>query len=188
MTCFTGHLDRVGRQTTEIGRYGQQLEHLYSLFDREQVLLLLYRELREEPRATLDRVFAFLGVETGRLDEVPAENVTPHVDDGLINSALHKTLQGIDALGSMAPPLHRAAQSLGVKLLQREQRTRPALSLEERCLLLPHYYEDLALLEQLTGRSFAHWRDPENGRTRRALDIDGRFGTGFTSIDRPVRH
>jgi hypothetical protein len=152
------------------------------------VLLLLYRELREEPRATLDRVFAFLGVETGRLDEVPAENVTPHVDDGLINSALHKTLQGIDALGSMAPPLHRAAQSLGVKLLQREQRTRPALSLEERCLLLPHYYEDLALLEQLTGRSFAHWRDPENGRTRRALDIDGRFGTGFTSIDRPVRH
>lgn len=174
-------------QYLEIGRYGQQLEHLFTLFDRDQVLVLLYKELREQPVETLDRVCAFLGVETGLLDHVPAENVTAHVDEGVVNQALHKTLQGIDALGAVAPPLHRAAQSLGVKLLQREQRTRPALSEEERCLLLPHYFEDLAVLEQVLGRPFAHWRDPQNSRTRRALDINGRFGTGFSSIDRPVR-
>lgn len=62
-----------------------------------------------------------------------------------------------------------------------------ALSLEERSLLIPHYFADLDLLERVLGRSFAHWRDPENSRTRRALSIDGRFGTGFTSIDRPGR-
>jgi sulfotransferase family protein len=170
----------------EIGRYGAQLEHLYSLFDREQVLVLLYRELREEPVTTLDRVCDFLGVQTGLLDRVPAENVTAHVDEGLVNAALHRALQGIDSMSGFAPaPVQRAASSLGVKLLQREQRTRPALTTEERSLLLPHYYEDLVILEKQTGRSFAHWRDPENSRTRRALDIDGRFGTGFTSIDRP---
>jgi hypothetical protein len=76
---------------------------------------------------------------------------------------------------------------VGVKLLQREQRTRPALTVEERCLLLPHFYEDLAVLERVTGRSFAHWRDPQNSLTRRELQIDGRFGTAFTSIDQPVR-
>lgn len=173
-------------QYLEIGRYGRQLEHLFRVFDREQVLVLLYRDLREEPLETLDRVCAFLGVETGLLDEVPAENVTAHVDDGLVNATLHQLLQGIDALGAVAPPLHRTAQSLGVKLLQREQRTRPALSEEERMLLLPHYYEDLVVLEEQLGRSFAHWRDPQNSRTRRALDINGRFGTGFSSIDRPV--
>jgi hypothetical protein len=172
-------------QYLEIGRYGRQLEHLFRVFDREQVLILLYRDLREQPVETLDRVCAFLGVETGLLDEVPAENVTAHVDDGLVNATLHRVLQGVDALGSVAPPLHRTAQSLGVKLLQREQRTRPALSAEERMLLLPHYYEDLVVLEEQLGRSFAHWRDPENSRTRRALDLNGRFGTGFSSIDRP---
>ena len=174
-------------QYLEIGRYGAQLEHLFTLFDRDQVLILLYRELREQPVETLDKVCSFLGVKTGLLDEVPAENVTAHVDEGLVNSALHKGLQGLDVLGNVAPPLHRAAQSLGVKLLQREQRTRPALTAEERCLLLPHYAEDLTVLEKQLGRSFEHWRDPENSRARRSLDINGRFGTGFTSIDRPGR-
>ena len=47
------------------GRYGEQLDHLYGLFPREQVLLLRYRELRDDPAATVDRVCRFLGVETG---------------------------------------------------------------------------------------------------------------------------
>ena len=31
------------------GRYGEQLDHLFGLFPREQVLLLRYRELRDAP-------------------------------------------------------------------------------------------------------------------------------------------
>ena len=61
------------------GRYGEQLEHLYGLFDREQVLLLRYRDLREAPVCTADRVCAFLGVETGRVTAVPRRHVRPDV-------------------------------------------------------------------------------------------------------------
>ncbi|MET0188791.1 MAG: sulfotransferase [Pseudonocardia sediminis] len=61
------------------GRYGEQLEHLFSLFPREQVLLLRYRELRDAPAATADRVCAFLGVETGVVTGVPRHNVRPDV-------------------------------------------------------------------------------------------------------------
>ncbi|MDT7744082.1 MAG: hypothetical protein QOE59_3160 [Actinomycetota bacterium] len=61
------------------GRYGEQTEHLYSLFDRDQVLLLRYRDLREDPVTTADRVCAFLGVETGRVGEVPRHHVRPDV-------------------------------------------------------------------------------------------------------------
>lgn len=170
----------------EIGRYGAQLEHLYSLVPREQVLLLLYRELREHPLETLDRVCTFLGVETGVLDEMPSENVTAHVGEGVVNNALLKLVQETEDGGRIAPvQVRRAVGSVAVKLLQREQRIRPALSFEERCLLLPHYTDDLNTLERITGRSFAHWRDPENGITRRPLDINGRFGTASSSIDRP---
>ena len=87
----------------------------------------------------------------------------------------------------MTTPARHALRSLAVKALQREQRTRPALSFEERRLLLPHFTQDVQLLEQLTGRSFAHWQDPHNGLTRRPLHISGRFGTAFRSIDRPIK-
>ena len=38
------------------GRYGEQLDHLYGLFPREQVLLMRYRDLRDAPAETADRV------------------------------------------------------------------------------------------------------------------------------------
>ncbi|MCW2546431.1 MAG: sulfotransferase [Mycobacterium sp.] len=173
----------------EIGRYGAQLEHLYSVFPREQVLVLLYRELREQPIRALDRVCSFLGIETGHLKELPSENVTAQVSEGLLNSALHKTVQRVESWRGIAPaPVRHATTSLAVKLLQRDQRTRQSLTFEERCLLLPHFSDDLDRLERITGQSFAHWRDPQNGLTRRPLDIGGRFGTAFTSIDRPTKN
>jgi hypothetical protein len=61
------------------GRYGEQVEHLLELFDREQVLLLDYDDLRAAPVETADRVCAFLGVATGRIDGIPRHHVRPDV-------------------------------------------------------------------------------------------------------------
>jgi Sulfotransferase family len=61
------------------GRYGEQLDDLFGLFPREQVLLLRYRDLRDAPAETVDRVCRFLGVETGVVTEVPRHNVRPDV-------------------------------------------------------------------------------------------------------------
>jgi hypothetical protein len=61
------------------GRYGEQLDHLFTLFPREQVLLLRYRELRDAPAQTADRVCRFLGVDTGVIRQVPRHNVRPDV-------------------------------------------------------------------------------------------------------------
>ena len=46
----------------ERGFYGEQLERLYGLFPREQVLLLRSGELSDEPAATLSRVRSFLAL------------------------------------------------------------------------------------------------------------------------------
>ncbi|MFC5952782.1 sulfotransferase family protein [Pseudonocardia lutea] len=64
---------------TAQGRYGGQLEHLFSLFPSEQVLLLRYRELRDDPAGTADRVCRFLGVETGIVAGVSRHQVRPDV-------------------------------------------------------------------------------------------------------------
>jgi Sulfotransferase family len=64
---------------TAQGRYGEQLEHLFGLFPRDQVLLLRYRDLRDAPGDTLDRVCRFLGVADGVVAEMPRHNVRPDV-------------------------------------------------------------------------------------------------------------
>ena len=68
-----------------LGRYGEQLTELYRTVPREQVLVLRYRDLREQPIETLDRIFGFLGVATGAVQDIPAENVTTHVTATLRN-------------------------------------------------------------------------------------------------------
>src|ERR1700726_30833 len=45
---------------TRLGRYGEQLEHLYLTFKRDQVLVLRYRQLVDEPAETLDEICRFL--------------------------------------------------------------------------------------------------------------------------------
>ena len=43
------------------------------------MLLIRYRELRDDPVTTVDRVCAFLGVDTGVVTAVPRHNVRPDV-------------------------------------------------------------------------------------------------------------
>ena len=62
--------------------YGRQVADLLEHVDRDQVLLLRYRELVDEPSATLDRVFCFLGVQSAGVDTVPTDNARPFVQDG----------------------------------------------------------------------------------------------------------
>ena len=71
-----------------LGRYGEQLAYLFTLFPREQVLVLRYRRLVDEPAQTLDRICAFLGVETGLLTEIPRQNVTSHPESTLAHRAV----------------------------------------------------------------------------------------------------
>jgi hypothetical protein len=168
----------------ELGRYGQQLAHLYTVFPREQVHVVLYRDLRQEPGETVDRICDFLGVRTGVLDELPAENVTAEAPHSPLHELVGRALRSL--VHRLPDPLESRLTASGRRVLQREQRTRTPLTVSEREQLIPHFDADITLLESLTGLRLEHWRDPRNGTARRPLDIRGPFGTAHTSIDRPV--
>ena len=72
--------------------------------------------------------------------------------------------------------------------LQREQRMREPLTLDQRGALLPHFTDDVGLLERLTGESFAEWLDLDVDRFggRAQLRPAGRIGTAHQRIDRPI--
>ena len=48
-----------------LGRYGTQLQRLFTLFPREQVLLTAHRDLIGDPAAVIRRAHGFLGVKLG---------------------------------------------------------------------------------------------------------------------------
>jgi Sulfotransferase family len=172
----------------DLGRYGEQLERLYATFPREQVLVLRYRHLREDPLGTLDRICGFLGVEQGILGDVPPENVTTHASHSLRNQVLSTALHVGHAVEHRLP---RAwwprIDALLARTLQREQRPRQPLTPAQRAELVPGFADDVALLERVTGESFADWLDPHGPAPRSALQPSGRIGTAYNSIDRPLR-
>ena len=169
-----------------LGRYGEQLRRLYEVVPREQVLVLRYRDLRESPVRTLDVIAQFLGLETGLVDHVPAENVTTHVTDSVRNRALSVALRAGSRFGhgSLAPAWRPTADWLS-RHLQREQRPRVPLRPEQRQALLPQVADDVLLLEEVTGQGFGDWLDEDHAQSRAQLQPRGKIGTGFQSIDDP---
>jgi hypothetical protein len=146
-----------------LGQYGAQLSRAFSLFPREQVLVFRYRLLIDEPAATLDRICAFLGVETGVLSEIPKENVTAHPERTLAHRALSLGMRASDAIGRRLPgsTLTAATHRLE-RFLQRGRRERQPLSWEQRQAILPRFTADIELLETVLGEDFSDWRTPRD--------------------------
>lgn len=142
-----------------LGRYGHQLRHLYQHFPREQVLLLRYRDLTRAPAATLDRVCAFLGVDTGLCTEIPRENVNRHVvEDNPVNRVLRALLRGGGTIGHLFPvPLRIAARAPLLTVLHRKEGNRPVTTPRERETLMPLFADDIALLQEVTGQRYDDW-------------------------------
>jgi hypothetical protein len=141
-----------------LGRYGEQLQALFTRFDREQVLVMRYRELRDSPAATLDRVCGFLGVRTGLLDTVPSENVRPYVADTGANAVLRALLRTGGTVGQHFPVIARkAVRGPLLTLLHRQTGVRPRLTTAQRAAVLPHFVQDIGLLGRLTGESYEDW-------------------------------
>ncbi len=140
------------------GLYGQQLERLYSIFPKEQVHLIRYKWLVDEPTGTLNDVCRFLGIRENEILDVPAENVGTYVEPSVYGQVLRAIFRVGAAIGSLFPP--RVWRKVSVPLLwliQRNPQHRPELPQQERAKLVGYFEADVRLLEQLTGWDLRDW-------------------------------
>jgi Sulfotransferase family len=146
---------------TELGKYGEQLDHLYEMFGRRQVLVLRYRSLIGDPVGTLDSVCQFLGVADGLLTELPRENVTAHPHPSLRYRALATTRRASATVSARLPGhLGSGLNDRLEHLLQQDAAPRQPLTWEQRRTLIPVFEADIKLLEKVTGEDFSNWLQP----------------------------
>jgi hypothetical protein len=146
-----------------LGLYGEQLEHLYSVFPAERVLVFRYRDLVGNPAGTLNRICAFLGVAQGIVTEVPLENVTAHPEQTRRHRALSRILRASSNIATRLP----GHAGMGVidrleSSLQGGAAPRRPLTWEQRQSLIPYFESDIRLLSDLTGEDFSHWVRPRD--------------------------
>jgi hypothetical protein len=150
----------------ETGRYGHQIRHLRTLFPPEQLHIIRYKDLVDEPARTLDAVCRFLGVEEGVLVEAPARNVGGYVPPTLYTRVLQEAFRLGAAAGSHFPPQVWRKASLPLQwLIQRTPQHRPELAEHDRATLIDHFAEDIDIVEAETGWDLDQWRTYREGGT-----------------------
>jgi hypothetical protein len=142
----------------ELGKYGEQFEHLFRVFAREQVHVLRYKDLVDEPAKSIDSICEFLGVASGVVDSIPHSNPSGWAGGGAVNSALRGVVRGGAAVGSFLPPtVWRRAHAPLINALRRNKTNRPHLQVEQRRELVGHFRDDIGLLEELLHQRYHDW-------------------------------
>lgn len=146
-----------------LGQYGEQLQHLYSLFPRDQVLVLRYRDIVDTPAQMLDVICGLLCVERRVITRLPRENVTAQPDRTLTYLALSRALRAGAAVGRHLPgALGEGITDPLERVLQQKARQRQPLTWEQRQQLIPYFEEDVRLLEMVTESDFSDWLAPRD--------------------------
>ncbi|MCW2838146.1 MAG: putative sulfotransferase [Marmoricola sp.] len=148
-----------------LGMYGRQVRDLFDHFPQEQVLLLRYSTLVDEPDGALNRVFDFLGVEGQEIEQLPPDNSRPFVRDGVRARTVGPVIRAGAAVGQFLPPKvwRTVSKPLVNRLHKGGDPSRPRLTPEQRKALLAPHLEDIALLEEISGESFDQWRTYRDG-------------------------
>jgi hypothetical protein len=148
---------------TRLGKYGEQLDSLFLRFPREQVFILRYRALIDDPAQALDDICGFLGVHQGIIGHMPRENVTAHPDRSLAHLTVSRLLRGTAMVGRHLPGAAGTALTHPLeRFLQQNAGQRQPLSWQQRQAVLPYFEDDIRLLERLTEAYFGDWLQPRD--------------------------
>ncbi len=89
------------KSVLEQGKYAEQLDRYFSLFPREQLLVLVYEDIKKDPIAFMRRMYDFLGVDPTFVssmvhDEINIARTPKHV---LIDRVMHHTSETLRKSG-----------------------------------------------------------------------------------------
>ena len=135
----------------EEGLYARKLEKYFELFPRENILVLLYDELKSDPELYLRRVFDFLGVDREFRSPLIGKEINAAASKLGRSYSLYLLYRGLVKMR-----LFELAER--VNNINRKQEF-PAVKRATRERLLKEYYlADIHRLEQLLEQDLSEWK------------------------------
>ena len=140
----------------DMGLYSQQLRRYFARFTPQQMLILLYEEIREQWPKTLATICRFLEVD---IPTTPLD-IQEHNKSGIPkNMGWHQFLRRSHPLKTLAKPFvpEHLRKTMTTKLINRNLAVAPPMRAEERVLLSAHYRDDILCLQEMLKRDLSHW-------------------------------
>jgi hypothetical protein len=139
----------------DLGFYGRQIERYLAIFDRSQMLFLLYEDLPIDPAGVFGTVFRFLGVDAN----LPVDTSVKHNPSGVpIHSRLHRLVTGPSSVKTVLKAI--LPEDFQERLLLRALNltlSKPSLDPEIRHRLASEYRQDIQKTQELIGRDLSTW-------------------------------
>lgn len=150
--------------------HAQQFSHYVALFPKEQIHVIFYDDILENPEKVLAETYEFLGVDSTFIAPSIRRDVNETGNKRIKFPILFKTIykiywaikkrnglwkwlkKNIDTT-KLSILLGRVFSSYGGKKIQK-----PPMDPQTRQSLQDFFKQDIALLEQLTGRNLSHWK------------------------------
>jgi hypothetical protein len=152
---------RRERPYVSAGLYGEALSRYLSLFDREQIKLIEYEQLRSAPEAAIGEVLEFLGLDGEIRPSVGGDYAASGIP---VSARRHALLRSRWVSRSLRLVLGRAKGEEVRAGLVRRNLHRPALSREEWTRAYGFFEDDIPAVEKLTGWDCGDWKAyPEKG-------------------------
>ena len=138
-----------------LGLYSEQVKRYFDLFDRRQLAIYLYDDLRANPAAVLGDIFRVLGVD----DTFVPDTSLRHNVSGIPRSrALHAFLAKPNVVTSLLAPFVPESIRWRIRIpVSNWNLVKPPLPDEARRLLGPELREDVLRLQELIGRDLTAW-------------------------------
>jgi hypothetical protein len=144
------------------GFYGSHLKHFYDNFDRQQIQVYLYDDLCKDAVKFMQEMYQFIGVDSSFVPDVSQKAQTAAVPKNqFVNKLLRKQNPLRAATGLMLklflPEEKRQAIRSNLIRLNSGNKSKAALSPEERQALVDLYREDILQLQALIERDLSAW-------------------------------
>ena len=150
--------DSFSDRFLESGRYAHHLDHIDRFFPKEQLLILIYDDVLNQPIEHLDRVRNFLSLKT----LTPIKTKVKDKTDAIVPIPIRKALKGLKPV--VAPYRGQAWFEKTRALIAREPRY-PALTPDLHAHLRDYYSQDIEALARRLNRDLTPWlkERPESG-------------------------
>ncbi len=138
----------------QLSRYSEQLSRFFQVFPRDQLLVLLFDDLKRSPLKVTQNTYRFLNVDPGFVPDF----ATPHALGGMPADRLLERFLTRSAISSAVRPLVPKGASKWVKRLRSlNLRQAPPLPAELKRELTKQFRDDIRKSSDLIGRSLDHW-------------------------------